>query len=336
MSGNSEPEQSGLPGGAGSKTDPVSDEVRQPGEAEYPLVSVVITCYNQAQFLAEAIESVLGQGYPRFEAVVIDDGSQDDPAQVAARYRDVRFIRQQNQGVSAARNAGLCEGRGAYVVFLDADDRLLPGALETGVRSHQANPSAGFVYGQYRAIGYDGAPSNTPPQTRVDAEHYTRLLRGNYIVLPGMVMHRREVLEGAGGWDRSSDHAGDWELYLRIARRFPVYCHHQPVVEYRLHGANTSHNHALMLTRSLAALRTQRAYLHGNKKYREAYKAGVRTLQNSYGELLFEQVRADMRARRWALRRMLVLLRYYPQSLAKHAYRKLALLWGGGRSVSNS
>lgn len=298
------------------------------GPLELPIVSVVITCYNQARFLSEAIESVLAQTCRDFEIIVVDDGSQDDPAQVASLYQAVHFIRQENQGVSAARNAGLRTSGGQYLVFLDADDRLLPSALETGVRSHQSNPAAGFVFGQYRSIAFDGAPSHTPSQVRVDEDHYTALLCRNYIGLPGMVMHRRDVLESIGGWDRTADHAGDWELHLRIARKYPVFCHHQPVVEYRQHAANTSHNHVLMLTRTLAVLHRQRAYLKEDKKYKEAYKTGIRTLQNSYGELLFEQCRADLRSGRWALRNMLVLLRHYPQGFAKHAFRKLALRWG--------
>src|SRR5215210_2105808 len=106
------------------------DRTSDPGSAGTPLVSVIIPCYNQAHFLGEAIESVLGQSYPNFEIVVVDDGSPDDTAEVAARYPEVRYICQDNQGLSAARNTGLGQSEGEYVVFLDADDRLLPEALE--------------------------------------------------------------------------------------------------------------------------------------------------------------------------------------------------------------
>src|ERR687890_856397 len=96
------------------------------------LVSVVIPCYNQAHFLGEAIESVLAQSYPRFEIIVVDDGSTDDTSKVAARHPGGRYVYQNNQGVSAARNSGLARSEGEYVVFLDADDRLLPEALVAG------------------------------------------------------------------------------------------------------------------------------------------------------------------------------------------------------------
>ena len=86
----------------------------QERHAEAGLVSVVIPCYNQAHFLGEAIESVLSQTYPRHEIVVVDDGSTDDTAEVACRYPEVRLIRQENGGLSAARNAGLSQSIGNF------------------------------------------------------------------------------------------------------------------------------------------------------------------------------------------------------------------------------
>src|SRR4051794_20689664 len=106
-------------------------------------VSVVITCFNQARFLAEAIESVQRQR-PR-ETVVVDDGSTDDTAAVVAHYPQVRYLRQRNQGVVAARNRGLRECGGDYVVFLDGDDVLLEGAIEAGARLLDGAPGLGFV-----------------------------------------------------------------------------------------------------------------------------------------------------------------------------------------------
>ena len=90
------------------------------------VVSVVITCYNQAHFLREAIESILAQSYSNHEIIVVDDGSTDNTPQIAKSYSTLRYVYQQNQGLAAARNTGLRESRGEFVVFLDADDRLLP------------------------------------------------------------------------------------------------------------------------------------------------------------------------------------------------------------------
>src|SRR3712207_6844017 len=104
------------------------------------LVSVVIPCYNQAHFLGEAIESDLGQTYPHFEVLVVDDGSTDNTQEVAAPYPGVRCIRQENQGLAAPRNTGIRHTKGTQLVFLDADDRLLPGALASGLYAPKEHP----------------------------------------------------------------------------------------------------------------------------------------------------------------------------------------------------
>src|ERR687885_1823430 len=140
-------------------------EARPPNKEEHGgrqekagLVTGVIPCYNQAHFLGEAIESVLAQSYTHFEIIVVDDGSTDNTSEVATRYPKVRCIRQDNQGLAAARNAGLRVSEGTYLVFLDADDRLLPDALEVGLECLEAYPECAFVSGKLRRIAADGSP----------------------------------------------------------------------------------------------------------------------------------------------------------------------------------
>src|SRR5918993_3738999 len=136
-----------------------------------PLVTVVIPCYNQAHFLTEAIESVLSQSYPNFEVVVVDDGSTDDTSEVASRYpQKVRLIRQENRGLAGARNTGIGHARGEYLVFLDADDRLLPKALEVGIEQLEAHPECAFVSGHCRWISGDGSPLTGWQQHRVEGD----------------------------------------------------------------------------------------------------------------------------------------------------------------------
>jgi glycosyltransferase involved in cell wall biosynthesis len=123
--------------------------------ASPPIVSVVVPCFNQARFLADSLTSVRAQGSVDHETLVVDDGSIDDTASVAGRFDDVRYLRQDNRGTAAARNRGLRESRGRYVVFLDADDRLLPDALAAGVDALEREPDCGFVYGHVRLFGAD-------------------------------------------------------------------------------------------------------------------------------------------------------------------------------------
>ena len=288
-----------------------------------PLVTVVIPCYNQARFLGEAIESVLAQSYTNFEIVVVDDGSTDNTSEVAGHYPKVRCVRQENRGVSAARNAGLAHARGEYVVFLDADDRLLPRALEVGVRELGTHPESAFVFGYHNNIATDGTPgalrgnftSHPLPNER---DQYLALLHRCYI-RTHTVMYRRSVFDSVGGFDTSLNASEDFDMYLRITREFPVHHHDEVVAEYRRrHGANTIGNPELILSTSIDVLRSQREHVRRNKRYVEAYKAGLRHRQRTQGDRLVGQVRARMRAREWSLvvKGLLSLLRYYPRGLA--------------------
>jgi glycosyltransferase involved in cell wall biosynthesis len=281
------------------------------------LVSVVIPCYNQAHFLGEAIESVLAQRYTDFEVIVVDDGSTDNTSEVASRYEEVRLIRQQNRGLAGARNRGLGEARGEYVVFLDSDDRLLAKALEVGVRELESHPECAFVSGHYRPIDPSGASLAVPPRPDVGRDHYLSLLRENYIKMTASVVYRRWVFGEVGGFDGSVDAAADWDLYLRVARRFPVHHHNELVAEYRRHGATMSTDPALILRSTAAVLRTQREHVKGNKQYEKAYKAGMGALQEHNAVNLAKDIKSRARERQWAkaARDALALARYYPRGL---------------------
>src|SRR5918994_645327 len=282
-----------------------------------PLVSVVIPCYNQARFLGEAIESVLAQSYPHFEVIVVDDGSTDNTSEVAASYAGVRCIRQDNQGLAGARNTGIRESKGSYLVFLDADDCLLPDALKVGVQWLKARPECAFVSGIDRLIAADGSVLQEWPRSPLsfsEEDAYTALLRGNYIAMHATVIYQRDVFETVGGFDTSRSACEDYELYLRVARRLPVCWHNTVVAEYRQHSANMSRSPALILKEARAVLFLQRTYIKSNKRYKEAYKTGVRNWQHRYGIPLAREALAHTRRREWkqALSDLLVLVRYYP------------------------
>jgi len=250
---------------------------------ESGLASVIIACYNQAHFLHEAIESALAQTYPRREIIVVDDGSTDNTAEVTAGFAGIRYTRQENSGVSAARNSGLKESRGEYVVFLDADDRLLPEALEVGVSCLHQHPDCAFASGHCRIIIADGSLLTKPKQLSVSREHYLELLQGNYIWCPGSVIYRRSTLQVVKGFDPSLGPGADYDLYLRITREFPVVCHSQVVVDYRLHKSSMSRDYLSMLREVLKALGSQWDFVKGSDHHIAAFEAGRKHWQNHYG-----------------------------------------------------
>jgi len=287
------------------------------------LVSVIIPCYNQGRFLGEAIESVLNQTYRNCEIIVVDDGSMDDTARVAARYPSVNLVRQSNRGFSAARNAGLEQSLGDLLVFLDADDRLLPNAIEDGVECLEHNPQCAFVYGRYRLIKRDGSPLSA--QIRLArASDYLEMLRFNYIGMLATVMYRRAVLEAVDGFDTSGAACEDYDLYLRITRLHPIICQSNVVAEYRQHDSNMSADPELMLKSSLQVLRRQWKYVRKNKAAREAYHQGRRNWQDYYGTKLIKAMLQRIKARDWkqVLRGGLVLLRYYPIGIAVRVLKR--------------
>jgi glycosyltransferase involved in cell wall biosynthesis len=296
------------------------------GRPEGGKVSVVIPCYNQARFLGEAIQSVLRQGYSDLEIIVVDDGSRDGTEEVASGYAKedsrVRLVRQENRGLAAARNRGLAEAEGEYIVFLDSDDRLVSEALEVGVRELEAHPGCAFVSGICRKITADGSIVPGWEQFRVRDDPYLELLRSCPVYVPA-VMYRRSVFDAVGGFDTSYKAAEDYDLYYRILERYPVYCHDTLVAEIRRHGANMTRDRTLMLKYNMAALRSQRKRVKADARYKDAYKAGERLWRDWHGAPVVNQVRTHLRERRWwrGLEGLLALLRYYPQGILLVANR---------------
>jgi len=281
-------------------------------------VSVVIPCYNQAHFLGEAIESVLSQSYTNFEIVVVDDGSTDNTSEVASRYPDkVRLIRQENKGLSGARNTGIGHSEGEYLVFLDSDDRLLPEALEAGLECFRAHPECAFVSGHCRFIGTDGSLLMETPPPPIGSDIYLTILSRSHFIIPGAAMYRRFVFDTVGWFDPAVNPAADYDLYMRIARAFPVYYHGEMVLEYRRHDTNMTHNPGRMLKATIEVLRSQREYAKRDEVYWEAYKVGVRKGQEEYGVPLVDRIRAWTRKGAWKdlLQDVFLLLRCYPQGI---------------------
>lgn len=290
------------------------------------LVSVVITCYNQAKYIGEAIESALNQTLAPAEVIVIDDGSPDDTEAVVEGFgARVRYIKQANAGVVAARTRGINEATGEFLVLLDGDDRLLPNALKCGVGALINNPHCAFVSGQCRLIEADGKVRAMPCHKPLYLNIYASLLRENYIWMPAQVMFRRQKMVDAGGFDLHADHASDYELYLRLARLYVACAIEENVADWRLHDGNTSHKSAMMMRLSLQVFRSQKKYTGSDKELKNAYREGLLAQQEFYGEQVVQQLREGLRRRcdrKLILENALVLARYTPLLLVKHLLRK--------------
>ncbi len=186
-----------------------------------PLVSVVIPCYNDENYVGEAIQSALEQTYPHLEVIVVDDGSTDDsPAMIRAFGDQVRCEQQSNQGAPAARNRGLEMAQGKYVKFLDADDVLADGCIGRQVEQAEALPDGrkAIVFGDAIWVdeegneldGYGDLRGRRPGEDPV-----THLLYSN--PLTSCPLHRREYLLEVGGFDTSLPRSQEHDLHLRLA-----------------------------------------------------------------------------------------------------------------------
>lgn len=273
--------------------------------AERRTVSIVLTTFNHARFLGDALASVAAQTVAAYEVIVVDDGSTDDPASVVKAWPSVQLIRQTNQGLSAARNVGWRAATGDFVVFLDADDLLRPNALAVNIQRFECVPESAFVYAGHEVIDEYGAHLRTGFAHGDGSDAYERFLRGNAVGMHATVMYRRDRIAEAGGFDTSLVAAEDYELLLRLSRRFKVGFSPDIIAEYRRHGENMSSDVTRMLRASLRVLREQKSFAQQERRWQSALAAGFLDMREFYARQALLRLYSDIRQRRLVPRGML-------------------------------
>lgn len=199
-------------------------------------ISVVIPTYNLARMLPDCIESVLSQTRPADEIIVVDDGSQDNTAEVVARYGNrVRYIRQLNSGVAVTRNRGIQEARGNWIAFLDADDLWYPPKLERQCAFIEMLGAPALVCSDRFTFTTDDPPpppdlSAPPPPPRQLT--VASILRRNTIPNSGVIAPKSALL-AAGGFNKAYNHAEDMALWLQVGTSIPMWVIPQPLIGYR-------------------------------------------------------------------------------------------------------
>lgn len=218
-----------------------------------PLVSVIVPTFNCAQFLPEALDSILVQHYANLEIIVVDDGSRDSSADIAEGYGPpVRVIRQKNQGPAAARNRAAREAKGTYLAFLDGDDLWLPGKLKAQVEYLLAHPEAGIVYASFKRWRMNEAGGYPSKETVITSMQdggidencsgwiYHKLLLDSMIhIITAMIP--RTLFETLGGFDESLRVGEDYDFWLRASRLVQAHKLTRDVALYRVNPASTTH-----------------------------------------------------------------------------------------------
>jgi len=195
-----------------------------------PLVSVILPTYNRAWIVNNAIDSVLGQDFSDFELIVVDDGSTDDtPALLQSYGARLRAIRQENRGVSAARNAGIRAARGSLIALLDSDDEWLPGKLIAQVAYFEDDSEALICQTEEIWIR-NGVRVNPGKRHRKEGGMIFERSLGLCLVSPSAVMMRRSLLDEVGLFDESLPACEDYDLWLRIAWKHPIGLIDRPLI----------------------------------------------------------------------------------------------------------
>lgn len=214
-----------------------------------PTVSVIIPTYQHAQFISDAIQSVLDQTYRDFEVIIINDGSTDRTAEILDGYSDrVTVITQPNRGLPASRNVGINHSLGEFVAFLDADDFWLSNKLEKQVQLMNEDPDLGLIF--TNATVLSGAITKgtifdlvTPKSGWVEKE----LFQDNFMPMPTILV-RRSCFKSVGLFDENLRSCEDYDLWLRISHLYPVAYIDEPLACYRIGSSQMSQDDKKMLS----------------------------------------------------------------------------------------
>ena len=286
-----------------------------------PTATIVVPTFARPAMLRRCLDALtrLEATTFSFEVIVVDDGSPIDVAAVTSRHERIRLLHQVNAGCASARNTGIRSMRGEFVVFLDADDHLLPAALRTGVEELEANPGCGFTVGPREEMTYEGAPVpwavSSPP---AGGDIYTALLGFDWFIIPpSSTMFRRDVVDALGGF-RDPWGADDLDFYLRAARRWLARCFQAPpVTRYRSYSTSSSRDGGRMLRSIRAVYAREWPLVAGDPEREAAFGRGLSRLTEIFLDCVVENLSDRLRARQWrgAARSACVLLGESPGRL---------------------
>jgi len=203
-------------------------------EPPLPLVSIVTPSLNQGRFIADTIESIRVQDYPRIEHIVVDGGSRDETLKILARCSgQLTWISEPDEGQTSAINRGFRMASGQILSWLNADDVLLPGAVTAVVDAFRSDSQAMMLYGDGELIDADGR--KLWPFRFTEPFHLRRLIEVSDFILQPTAFVRREALESVGFLDERLNWCMDWELWIRIGLHLPVRYLPVPLARVRLH-----------------------------------------------------------------------------------------------------
>ena len=217
-----------------------------------PKISVIIPSYNRAALVEQTVRSVLAQSFSDRELIIVDDGSTDDTHD---RLRDLigagqcRYIYQNNQGRSEARNAGAGVASSTYLMFLDSDDVLEPAALQTLFEHAMKDKNAGLIAGMKVLVNDQGEQQGAPEPFQLEAEFTGKRINDAYIdgliFTPSAYIVKRSLFDKVGGYDKSFEPAEDFDFFVKCCQASTISATRDVTVKALRHGNNTANTDLL-------------------------------------------------------------------------------------------
>lgn len=236
-------------------TQPINPETR------VPRVSVIVTTFNRARLLSETVDSIRGQTYADFELIIVDNMSEDGTREYITDLADsrIRYFRHPNHGIIAHnRNFGIQQARGEYIAFCDDDDLWLSDKLGRQVILMEQHPDVALCYTHAESFIDDSVVSARMNRRSVYRNHFYQLLRGNFFP-NSSVLIRSKVFQELGLLTEDPLLREDYEMWLRIARRYRLMGIEDSLIRYRIHPSNAAGNRA---AETLRAIRTVRSVIN--------------------------------------------------------------------------
>jgi len=267
-------------------------------------ISIIIPTYNYAQYICEAIESVLNQTYKDFEIIVVDDGSTDNTKEVIKPYLNkIKYIYQQNSGPSSARNRGIKEAKGEYIAFLDADDIWLPQKLELQIKFMEKEKEVGLIFSDMILFNEKGIIKNSflkeklffnklsiKPLSSTEKVIYDNvfnaLLQENFIPTNTVIV-KKECFNKVGFFDETLFSVEDRDMWLRIGLFYDIGFINFPLVLTRFHETNISANQELALKSRLKVMKKFLNYSNLPIKSKKIIKQTINKIYFDLGYLYF-------------------------------------------------
>lgn len=189
-----------------------------------PLFSIVIPAYNREKVITRAIDSILKQTIDDYEIIVVDDGSSDNTEKVVKAYstNKIKYILQENQGATSARNTGIVNSKGKYISFLDSDDEWMTNMLEKQLSCFENDKSVGLVYSNFMIAYPDGHLDNFSKQLGIEGNVYADILKQGYLAPTSVISVRTECFDKVGLFDKDLPASQDDDICFRLSKVYAI------------------------------------------------------------------------------------------------------------------